>query len=386
MTIFPQLERVIKEELSAKLCSVESLWLSANNPGQAELCRLTLSDSGRLQLFRRLCLMLLSALLILPVANANVSRSDAIVESCSVVVKLFGAGVGNLDSYGSGILISDSGHVVTVWNHLINTGYLTAVTSSGHRYQLDVVGTSAAHDLAVLKLITHGEERFGFVDRAAAAKPEVGSEVRAFSNMFHVATGNEPVSVVHGIVAADAVLAAGFGRWKLPIRSSVLILDAITNNSGAAGGLLTDVDGTVIGMLGRELRHDDSGTWVNYAVPFATLNPVIDAILSGGSLEEEVDEPVTRPLSDRDLTSKWGMTLLPEVLEETPAYIDRVISDSVSAKAGLRRGDLVVLVNDEVIQTSSQFRTQLAKIRSGLRLTITVNRDGALESIQIRVP
>lgn len=303
-----------------------------------------------------------------------------------MVVKLFGAGAGNLDSYGSGILISDSGHVVTVWNHLVNTGYLTAVTSDGRRYQLDVVGTSAAHDLAVLKLVTHGDQRFQFVDRAAEVRPEVGSEVRAFSNMFHVAAGNERVSVVHGIIAADAVLTAGFGRWKLPIRSRVLILDAITNNSGAAGGLLTDIRGTAIGMLGRELRHDDSGTWVNYAVPFALLNPVIDTILSGGSLQQETEERVIAPLSDRQLTSNWGLTLLPDVLEETPAYIDRVISESVSAKAGFRRGDLVVLVDDEVIQTSSQLKTCLAKIRSGLRINIIVNRDGALESIQTRVP
>ncbi|MCH2209715.1 MAG: S1C family serine protease [Fuerstiella sp.] len=330
--------------------------------------------------------MLLLTLFTLPAADVKAIPPHAIVESCSVVVKLFGAGAGNLDSYGSGILISDSGHVVTVWNHLVNTGYLTAVTSDGRRYQLDVVGTSAAHDLAVLKLVTHGDQRFQFVDRAAEVRPEVGSEVRAFSNMFHVAAGNERVSVVHGIIAADAVLTAGFGRWKLPIRSRVLILDAITNNSGAAGGLLTDIRGTAIGMLGRELRHDDSGTWVNYAVPFALLNPVIDTILSGGSLQQETEERVIAPLSDRQLTSNWGLTLLPDVLEETPAYIDRVISESVSAKAGFRRGDLVVLVDDEVIQTSSQLKTCLAKIRSGLRINIIVNRDGALESIQTRVP
>ena len=329
---------------------------------------------------------LVLVLLTLTTASGDVNPPATIVNSCSFVVKLFGAGAGNLDSYGSGTLITEDGHVVTVWNHLINTGYLTAVTSEGRRFQLDVIGTSAAHDLAVLRLNAPEGERFPCIDRAAVVRPDVGSEVRAFSNMFHVATGNEPVSVVHGIIAADTKLAAGFGRWKLPLKSEVLILDAITNNSGAAGGLLTHVDGAPVGLLGRELRHDDSGTWVNYAVPFETLNPVIDRILSGEAVDSDVDETPAPPVTDRQLTAKWGMTLLPEVLRETPAYIDRVIPESAAADAGLRRGDLVVLVDDDVIQTSRELRSQLAAIRSGLRVTITVNRNGALKSIQMRVP
>ena len=326
---------------------------------------------------------------VLPLANhthADVNLASTIPESCSVVVKLFGAGVGNLDSYGSGTLISEEGHVITVWNHLINSGYLTAVTSDGQRFQLDVIGTSAAHDLAVLKLHSDNNERFPFIDRSEAARPPSGTEVRAFSNMFHVATGNEPVSVVHGIIAAEAKLAAGFGRWKLPLKTPVLILDAITNNSGAAGGLLADAAGTPIGLLGRELRHDDSGTWVNYAVPFETLNPVIDTILSGGSVDRDATASKTPPISDRQLTAAWGLTLLPAVLKETPAYIDRVVPRSAAAEAGLQRGDLVVLVNDDVIQTSRDFRSRLAEIRSGLKVTITINRNGGLESIRMRVP
>ena len=325
-------------------------------------------------------------LLLTAVASAEVSRGGSIADSSNAVVKLFGAGAGRLDSYGSGTIISADGHLATVWNHLINTGYLTAVTADGQRFQLDVVGTSAAHDLAVLKLNAAKDEQFPYIDRTATIKPDTGTRILAFSNMFHVATGNEPVSVVHGVVAAEAKLTAGLGRWKFPVRSKVLILDAVTNNSGAAGGLLTDVAGTPVGLLGRELRHDDSGTWVNYAVPFETLNPVIDAILSGRPADPAHKDTTTPPISDRQLTSAWGVTLIPEVLRETPAYIDRVVPGSVAAGADLRRGDLVVLVDEKVVQTAEELKTYLAEIRSGLRVTITVNRGGVLESIQMRVP
>lgn len=318
--------------------------------------------------------------------RADTPDSGAIPDSCSVVVKLFGAGIGNLDAYGSATLISPDGHLVTVWNHLINTGYLTAVTSDGRRFPLEVIGTSADHDLAVLQLRADRADEFPHIDRNATVRPEAGTAVHAFSNMFHVATGNEPVSVVHGIVAANTELQAEFGRWTLPLKSPVVILDAITNNSGAAGGLVTDVAGSPVGLLGRELRHSHSGAWVNYAVPFETLNPIIDRILAGESITAETSETTPRPLSSQRLTTHWGFTLVPDVLKETPAYVDRVVPDSPADTAGLQRGDLIILVDEEVIQTSEDLRTQLARIRSGLRVTITVNRDGALNPIDMRAP
>jgi serine protease Do len=318
--------------------------------------------------------------------HADIKPARNIAEPIDIVVKLFGAGVGNLDSYGSGTLISADGHVVTVWNHLINTGYLTAVTADGRRFQTEVVGTSAAHDVAVLQLQHDAGEQFPFADLATAVKPASGTEVFAFSNMFHVATGNEAVSVVHGIISAETQLSAGLGRWEFPLKDRVLIIDAITNNSGAAGGLLTDVTGRPVGLLGRELRHTESGTWVNYAVPFETLSPVIKTILKGDTIEQESEAGTEILLSDRQLTAAWGMTLLPEVIRESPAYIDRVVPNSAAAKAGFRRGDLVVLIDSAVVQTSRRFRTLLADIRSGLSVSITVNRNGILVPLEMRAP
>ena len=45
---------------------------------------------------------------------AQPSSSEVVSAQQQSVVKLFGAGVGNRDSYGSGVLISEDGHVATV--------------------------------------------------------------------------------------------------------------------------------------------------------------------------------------------------------------------------------------------------------------------------------
>ena len=202
----------------------------------------------------------------------------------------------------------------------MNTSYLTAVVHDGRRFTVDVVGTSAEHDLAVLKLQCADDELFPFLESRTASTVRPGKAVLAFSNMFHVATGNEPVSVVHGVIACHAPLNAGFGRWQFPVNSPVYLIDAVTNNSGAGGGLLTNLQGQPVGLLGREIRHRATGMWVNYAVPWKTLEPVIAALMDGRNIaapQKTDDSPAM--VSVRRLTSAFGFTLLPSIVDRTPA-------------------------------------------------------------------
>lgn len=331
-------------------------------------------------LWLSILVMTTSAVFALPPDN-----DEVISRQQRTVVKLFGAGLGNLDSYGSGVLITPEGHVATVWNHLINTGFLNAVTADGRRFGVDVVGTSLGHDLAILKLDANENEIFEHIDWQTDTTVTPGDTVFAFSNVYHVATGNEPVSVMHGVVACETVLDAGLGRWTFPVRAPVLMLDAVTNNSGAAGGLLTTSDGRPLGMLGREIRHRSTDMWVNYAVSWTTLAPAIKAIMAGRRIESTRSEDAPM-VSDRRLTADFGLTLLPGVLPRTPAYIDRVIPQSPAADAKLLRGDLVLMVNDDVVQSADDLRTVLAKHRRGQRVNVTVNRDNAIQVLTFRVP
>lgn len=318
---------------------------------------------------------------------ASGSIESIIATRQQAVVKLFGAGVGNLDSYGSAVIVTPEGHLLTVWNHLINAGYLTAVTSDGRKHSVKVVGTSAEHDLALLQLETKSPEGYPCISLNDVADASTGDSVLAFSNMFHVATGNEPVSVVHGSIAITAQLAATQGRWNFPVQSDVLIIDAITNNSGSAGGLLTLRDGTPVGLIGREIRHRTSSTWVNYAVPLSTLRPIVETLLAGGRIEtKRPDSEAGAGLSDRVLTQRFGITLVPNVVERTPAFVDDVVPSSLAEQAGLQRGDLIVLLDDDIITSVIDFQKQMATRRPGSRIAITVNRDQQLLPISLRVP
>ena len=87
------------------------------------------------------------------------------------------------------------------------------------------------------------------------------------SNQFEIATRDEPLSVQRGVVAAYSKLHLLRGIYDAPYQGDVYVLDAITNNPGAAGGALTTQSGELLGIIGKELKNGLSNTWVNYAVP-----------------------------------------------------------------------------------------------------------------------
>lgn len=301
------------------------------------------------------------------------------------VVKLFGAGgIRNLNAYSTGFLVDPRGYVVTVWNHVLDTPELTVVLHDGRRFDARVVNAEPTLDLAVLRLETAGE-MFPFFRLQAATSLEPGARVLAFSNMFKVATGDEPVSVVHGVVAARTKLTARRGVFEIPFESELYVVDAITNNAGGEGGIITSLRGAPVAMIGRQLRNSETNTWVNYGVPLTELRETIEQIIAGTftasavSASRNREGPQVRP-------EHLGLVMIPDVVQRTPGYVDEVLPGSVAQQAGVQREDLVVFVNDRLVRSCSEFREALADARPGQRIELIVRREDALRTFQITIP
>src|SRR5690606_1023636 len=129
----------------------------------------------------------------------------------------------------------------------------TVLLGDGRKYTAQLVGTDPVTDVALLKIDIEGEE-FPYFDlegklEQGSGQVFEGQRVFAFSTPYNVATGDEPVSVLQGIIAAIAPLEARRGAFSTRFRGDVYVLDAPTNNPGAAGGVLVDLGGVPLGML-----------------------------------------------------------------------------------------------------------------------------------------
>jgi len=298
------------------------------------------------------------------------SLSQVIEANQPKMVKIYGAGgVRGLESYQSGFLISEAGHLLTAWSYVLDTDYITAVLDDGRKFEAKLVGADPRLEVAVLKIEA---TELPYFDLAASVPAEGGSRVLAFSNLFGVATGDEPASVQHGIIAVKTRLDARRGTFETPYHGSVYVLDAMTNNPGAAGGALTNQHGELLAMLGKELRNAQNNIWLNYALPIDELRGSVDAILAG-KFRPGDDKPAIKPDEAIDLAS-LGVVLVPDVLERTPPYVDTVRSGSPGQQAGIRPDDLIVFVGENLVHSCKGFREELARIERDLPLRLVLMR------------
>jgi S1-C subfamily serine protease len=288
------------------------------------------------------------------------------------VVKIYGAGgLKGLEAYQSGFMVSPEGHIATAWSYVLDVEPIVLL-DDGRRYESKIVGFEPALELAILKIEVSDVPFFEIEEKLSASW---GDPIIAVSNLFNIATGNEPASVMQGTVASVTDLNARRGTFKTPYRGKVLILDLIANNPGAAGGAVIDSRGQLVAMLGKELRDSATGAWLNYAVPANALRQTIGDIIAGR--KTTIPDSSTPELARKDSHNPdaLGMVMIPDVLEVTPAYIDNVSPDSAAARAALRPDDLILLVNGQRVDSQRTLRSLLRTVDRRDDVELTVQRD-----------
>lgn len=341
---------------------------------------------------------------LVPVADAAEpfrTVSDAVNQK---VVKLYGAGgFRSITSYGTGILVSPDGHILTTASNMLDTSELIVHLADGRRMRATVAVVEPELDIALCQIKVEGVKPgeptgldldcFHIAEAAKRPHAEAGDWVLAFSNQFEIAMRDEPVSVQHGVVAAYAKLSGRRGIFDFPFSGNVYIVDAITNNPGAGGGALTDRKGQLLGLVGREIRNALTDTWMNYAIPIHATVEVTDGDKTTRiSIPEFVAlgmkgayKPITRKDTATGPGGYHGINFVPNVLERTPPYIEDVTPGSPAEKAKLRPDDLVSFVDGEPIYSIQSFNEYLKKTRPGMTLRLEIRRGENLESVDLKL-
>ena len=296
------------------------------------------------------------------------------------MVKIVGSGgLQGLEPYQSGFFISSTGYILTTWSYVLDSDVVTVTLNDGRRHEAKLVGYDPRIEIAVLKIEAEGVANFN-LDEAVPAG--VGSKVLAFSNLYGVATGNEPASVQQGIVSSKTKLSARRGAFESAFQGDVYVLDAVTNNPGAAGGAVTDRKGRLLGVIGKELRDSQTGSWLNFAIPIDQVLESVNDIRSGKKVvqTDSTDRKPTEPMT----TGLAGIVLVPEVVSRTPPYIDRIVAGSPADRAGLKIDDLVIEVNGQMTPSRAAVNRALQYIDRDSVLNLTIQRGRSFESFELR--
>ena len=268
---------------------------------------------------------------------------------------------------GSAVVVPGDGVLVTNAHVVADARRGRADFLDGAQAPVRVVGADPLSDLAVLRAERPADlpspVRLGDADRLV-----VGQLVVAVGNPLGLAG-----SVTAGVVSA-------LGR-SLPTRSGpagrvvedVIQTDAALN-PGNSGGALADSAGRVVGI-----NTAVAGMGLGLAVPVnATTRRIVETLLRDGRVRRAylgvVGTPAPVPADVAERHARHSGVRLAEVVAGSPA-----------ARAGLRRGDLVLDVGRHPVQDAQGIQKQLFGDAVGVPLPVTVLRNGAMVDV-VAVP
>src|SRR4051794_22289876 len=242
-------------------------------------------------------------------------------------------------SAGSGVIVdARSGYVLTN-HHVVKDAEQIAVTlKDGRRLQGKLVGSDAATDIALLKVEGDNLNALTLGDSDAL---RVGDYVMAIGNPFGLGQ-----TVTSGIVSA-------LGRTGLNIEGyEDFIQTDASINPGNSGGALVNLRGELIGVNTAIIGPSGASVGIGFAIPSNMARAVMTQIVRFGEVRRG------RLGIDFEDIAPDAATML-KLPTADGALITTVQPDSPAAKAGLRRGDVVLAFNGRPVRSGPDLRNRL---------------------------
>ncbi len=254
------------------------------------------------------------------------------------------------EGLGSGFIISSDGLVLTN-AHVVKGAKSVTVTLTDHRsYKAKVLGTDSKTDIAVLKIAAHNLPTVRVGD---PSKLEPGDWVLAIGSPYGFYN-----TVTAGIVSAKS--------RALPDDSMVPFIQTdVAVNPGNSGGPLFNTQGDVVGINSQIFTQTGAFEGLSFAIPINVAETVAQQIIEHGRVEHAKLGIAVQTVSQQ-LATSFGL--------QTPrgALVAQVTDGSPAAKAGLKAGDIILSVNGQPVNDSSDLPMMIGLMRPGQKVELGI--------------
>jgi len=281
----------------------------------------------------------------------------------------------DLESTGSGIIISDDGYIVTNAHVLNADGYHVIKTHDEKTYNADIIGRDSKTDIAVIKVNASGLKpaTLGNSDEVV-----VGEEVMAIGNPAGLSG-----TVTNGIVSAV--------NRKIKGQSTAFEMDCIQTNAdispGNSGGALVNMYAQVIGITSSKYASTTL-EGLGFAISINEAKPIIEELISKGFISGRFKIGITFIGVESDETrsaveDELGYSI-PDDFQGL--YITDIDKECDIYNSGLKKGDFIFEVEGKAVKSYDDLYSIIKNLSAGDNVKAKcagISKDGEITKYDI---
>jgi len=265
------------------------------------------------------------------------------------------------EAMGSGVIISPDGYIVTN-NHVVQDANEITVTLNDRRvYKATIIGTDPSSDIALVKI---DEKDLPFLTYGNSDDVRIGEWVLAVGNPFNLTS-----TVTAGIVSAKARNINILGSQGAI--ESFIQTDAAVN-PGNSGGALVNTRGELVGINAAIASGTGYYQGYSFAIPVNIARKVVEDFMNYGRIQRaffgiyyhEVDAQMAK---DQGLDAPRGI------------YIEDLIEGGSAVKGGIRKGDIILQLDNSPVNQQSELTAFMGQHRPGDKVAVKLWRNGKVE-------
>ncbi|WP_019626899.1 S1C family serine protease [Thioalkalivibrio sp. ALJT] len=258
-------------------------------------------------------------------------------------------------SLGSGVIMTDQGHILTNHHVIEEADAIAVVLPDGTAHPAEIIGIDPDTDLAVLRVRRPG---LAVATAGRSSDLQVGDVVLAIGNPFGVGQ-----TVTHGIVSATGRKQLGINTFEDFIQTDAAI------NPGNSGGALINARGEVIGINTAIFSRSGGSHGIGFAIPVDLARSVMNEIIEQGFVARGWLGIEVQAMN-RELAESFGLDAPRGVL------VAGILREGPAAEAGIRAGDILTHLDGSSVNTPREALNAIARTQPGESLEIELLRDG----------
>lgn len=263
---------------------------------------------------------------------------------------------------GSGVIISQDGYILTCAHVVSGASNIIVQLSDDTEYTATLVGGDASADIAVLK-----------VEATGLTPAVIGDSDALVVGETAIACGN-PLGTLGGTVT-NGIISAVNRSITVDDNQMNLVQTNASISPGNSGGGLFNGNGELIGIVNAKSGYTQA-EGLGFAIPINTAMELAQEIISNGYVKRPALGVTVVSVTDSSTAMQYGVSSL-------GVYIAQVNSGSGAESAGLQVADRIVAVNDTIVSQSSDLTNYLSDLSVGDTVTVQVEREGKLLSVEV---